>query len=50
MSVASFALMMRCVPNDPWMPSWVGIKELVSFTAPLAVAGMVGPFLGGSTS
>ncbi len=42
MSIASFALVLRCLPNDPWMPAWSGIKELVSFTVPLALAGMVG--------
>ena len=41
MSIASFALVLRCLPNDPWMPAWSGIKELVSFTVPLALAGMV---------
>ncbi len=42
MGCAAIALMLRVVPNDSFLPSWSGIKELLSFTLPLALAGMFG--------
>jgi len=42
MGCAAIGLMIRSVPNDSFMPSLSGIKELLVLTFPLALAGMFG--------
>jgi O-antigen/teichoic acid export membrane protein len=42
MGCVAIGLMIRSVPNDSFMPSLAGIKELLFFTVPLALAGMFG--------
>lgn len=42
MGIAAITLMIRSTPNDSAAPTYAGTKELVSFTVPLALAGMFG--------
>jgi len=42
MGIAALTLMIRATPNDSKTPTFSGVRELVVFTVPLALAGMIG--------